>query len=321
MKTVLVTGGAGFIGSNLCQELLLRGYRVLCVDNFDDLYDPKIKENNIKALLTNPNFTLFRKDIRDLEGMKEIFEKEKPEYVVHLAARPDTRNAISDPRLYVSVNIDGTLNVLELAKDYGVKNIALASSSSVYGNDPDVPWKETATADRPLSPYGATKRSTEHLAYSYHHNFALNVTCLRYFNAYGENNRPTMVPYIWGLAMLQRDEIEISGDGSRKRDYTYIGDIVDGTIKAMEKPLGFEIINLGNNSPVSLKELLEVFEKVTGAKAKVKSRPSHRASVENTYADITLAKHLLGWGPTTSIEEGIGKLVAWLRDNRLKESI
>jgi UDP-glucuronate 4-epimerase len=317
MKTVLVTGGAGFIGSNLCKTLLERGYKVISVDNFDDLYDSQMKEGNMALLLSDSNFVLERADIRDFEAMKNIFERERPEYVVHLAARPDTRNAVKDPRLYVSVNIDGTLNILELAKDYGIKNVAIASSSSVYGNDTNVPWKETALADRPLSPYGATKRFTELLAYTYNHNFGLNVTCLRYFNAYGENNRPTMVPYLWGLAMLRDEEIEISGDGSRKRDYTYVGDIVDGTVRAMEKPLGFEVVNLGNNNPVSLKELLSVFENTLNKKAVVKSRPSHSASVESTYADISKAKSLFDWEPKTSIEDGVAKLISWLKENRL----
>jgi UDP-glucuronate 4-epimerase len=321
MKTVLITGGAGFIGSNVIPKLLVKGYRVVSVDNFDDLYDPKLKEENVKPFLSNQNFVLERVDIRNLEALKEVFEREGPTYVIHLAARPDTRDAVNDPRLYISINIDGTLNVLELAKDYKVENVVLASSSSVYGNDPDLPWKETATADRPLSPYGASKRTTEHLAYSYHHNFGLNVTCLRYFNAYGENNRPTMVPYLWGIAILKDNEIEISGNGSRQRDYTYIGDIAEGTILAMEKPLGFEVFNIGNNEPISLKELLKVFEKVTGKTAKVKSRPSSKASVEVTYADISKAKAMLDWQPTTSIQDGIGKLVAWLRTNRLEEAV
>jgi UDP-glucuronate 4-epimerase len=321
MQTVLITGGAGFIGSNVIPKLIDKGYRVVCVDNFDDLYDPKLKEENIAPFLTNPNFVLERVDVRDLEGLKNIFEREKPAYIVHLAARPDTRDAVNDPRLYLSINVDGTLNVLELAKDYKVKNVALASSSSVYGNDPDVPWKETASADRPISPYGATKRTTEHLAHTYHHNFGLNVNCLRYFNAYGENNRPTMVPYLWGMAILKDEEIEISGDGSRQRDYTYVGDIAEGTIMAMEKPLGFEVFNLGNHEPVSLKDLLQVFEKVVGKRAKVKSRPSNKASVEVTYADISKAKKMLNWQPTTSIEDGVTKLVDWLRDHRLKETV
>jgi len=318
MKTALVTGGAGFIGSNLVGELLKRGYRVICVDNFDPLYDPVLKEGNLLPFKDNKNFVLHRTDIRDVESMRKIFDSEKPTYVVHLAARPDTRDAVKSPREYMSINIDGTLNILELCKDFKVENLAMASSSSVYGNDPSVPWKEDALADRPLSPYGATKRTTELLAHSYNHNFGINITCIRYFNAYGENNRPTMVPYIWADAILNDRQIEISGDGSRKRDYTYIGDIVEGTILAMEKPLGFEVLNMGNSHPVSLKELLGVFERVTGKKADVKSRPSTHMSVEATYADISKAKKLLGWEPKVSIEEGITKLVAWFRDNRLK---
>ena len=317
MKTVLVTGGAGFIGSNLVGELLARGYRVVCVDNFDDTYELSYKEGNIASFLNNKNFVLERVDIRDREAMREIFEKEKPVYVVHLAAKADTRGAVKIPHVYTSVNIEGTLNMFELAREYGVENFVMASSSSVYGNTPRLPWKETEVADRPLSPYGATKRATELLAHTYHHNFGMNITCLRYFNAYGERNRPGMVPYLWTKALLNDDEIELSGNGVRKRDYTYVGDVVRGTILAMEKPLGFEILNIGNSSPVSLRELLSVFEKVLGVTARVRSRPSHSASVEDTYADVSKAKELLGWEPSVSIEEGIQKLIAWFRTNRL----
>ncbi len=317
MKTVLVTGGAGFIGASLSGELLARGYRVACVDNFDDSYDPLVKERNIAQLLANKNFSLYRIDIRDIPALREVFEKEKPTYVVHLAAKADTRKAVNDPRLYTSVNIDGTLNILELAREFPLENLVIASSSSVYGNTIRLPLGEIETADRPLSPYGATKRATELLAHTYHHNFKMNITCLRYFNAYGENNRPNMVPYIWASALLKGEEIEISGKGERKRDYTYIGDIVRATILAMEKPLGYEVLNIGNSSPVSLRELLSVFEKVLGITAVVRTRPSHSASVEDTYADIRKAKELLGWEPTTSIEEGIEKLIAWFRNNRL----
>ncbi len=317
MKLVLVTGGAGFIGASLSGELLARGYRVVCVDNFDDSYDQRVKERNIAPLLQNQNFALYRVDIRDIPAMHEVFEKERPSYVVHLAAKADTRKAVNDPRLYTSVNIDGTLNILELAREFPLENLVLASSSSVYGNTLRLPWSENETADLPLSPYGATKRATELLAHTYHHNFNMNITCLRYFNAYGENNRPNMVPYIWAEALLKGEAIEISGKGERKRDYTYIGDVVRATILAMEKPLGYEVLNIGNSSPVSLRELLSVFEKVIGVTAVVRTRPSHPASVEDTYADIRKAKELLGWEPTTSIEEGIKKLVNWFRNNRL----
>lgn len=319
MKTVLVTGVAGFIGSNLTKALLEKGYRVVGIDNFDDTYDIRFKEANIAPFLNDENFILYRTDIRDEGALKVIFETEKPAYVVHLAAKADTRKAVDTPRVYTSVNIDGTLNILEMCREYPVENLVIASSSSVYGNSSHVPFTEDQPADRPISPYGATKRSVEHLAHTYHHNFGMNITCLRYFNAVGENNRPGMVPYIWAEKLLKGEEIEISGNGSRRRDYTYIGDIVCGTILAMGKPLGFEVINLGNNTPASLSELLAIFEKVIGIKAKVKSRPSHSASVEVTCADVCKAKKLLGWEPTTSLEDGITRLVAWFRANRLKE--
>lgn len=319
MKTVLVTGCAGFIGSNLTKALLEKGYRVVGVDNFDDTYDQSFKEAHIAPFLSDSNFVLRRIDIRDLPSMKAIFEAEKPSYVAHIAAKADARKAVDIPRMYTSVNIDGTLNILELCREYPVENLVIASSSSVYGNSSQVPFTEDQPADRPISPYGATKRAVELLAHTYHHNFGMNITCLRYFNAVGENNRPGMVPYIWTENLLKGEEVEISGDGSRRRDYTYIGDVVHGTILAMEKPLGFEVINLGNNTPASLNELLAIFEKVIGTKAKVKNRPSHGASVEVTYANTDQAKKLLGWEPTTSLEEGITRLVAWFRENRLEE--
>jgi UDP-glucuronate 4-epimerase len=319
MKTVLVTGVAGFIGSNLVGGILEAGYKVVGIDSFDDTYDPRFKESHIAPFQVDANFTLHRVDIRDLPTMRVIFEEEKPTYVIHLAAKSDTRDAVQAPHLYLSVNIEGTLNILELCRVYRIANLIIASSSSVYGNTPHVPWQEDEPADRSLSPYGATKRAVELLAYTYHHNFNLNITCLRYFNAYGENNRPGMVPYIWMEKLLRGVEIEIWGDGSRKRDYTYVGDIARATILAMEQPLGFEIINIGSNAPVSLKELLAVIEKVIGTVAKVKSRPSHKAGVEVTHADIDKAKQLLGWAPEVPLEEGIGRLESWFRAHRLKD--
>lgn len=317
MKTVIVTGAAGFIGSNLTNFLLEKGYRVVGIDNFDDTYEKKFKKAHIEPFAKNKNFVMHGVDIRDQKKLKKIFEKEKPSYVVHLAAKVDTRHAVDTPHEYASVNIDGTLNILELCREYKIENLVAASSSSVYGNSTRMPWKEDEALGKPLSPYGATKHAMELFAYAYHHNFDMNVTCLRYFNVYGENNRPIMVPYVWAKKILGDEEIEISGDGSRKRDYTYVGDIVRATVLAMEKPLGFEVINVGNNTPASLSELLAVFEKVIGKKAKVKSRPSTKASVEVTYADISKAKEILNWQPEVSLEEGIKRLVLWFKKERL----
>ncbi|MBX4189049.1 SDR family NAD(P)-dependent oxidoreductase [Candidatus Parcubacteria bacterium] len=322
METVLVTGGAGFIGSNVCEALLKKGYRVICVDNFDsDLYDGKIKEGYIEKLIANQNFAVYRTDIRHKAELEDVFNKEKPELVAHLAARANVRNAVKDPYPYISINIEGTLNVLECCRDNAVKNLVIASSGSVYGNDPVVPWAEDHLTGEPVSPYGASKRSAELLAYTYHRNFDLNITCLRYFNAYGENNRPDLVPYIWGKAILDEEEIEISGDGSRERDYTYVGDVVRGTVLALEKPLGFEIINIGNSNPTSLKDLLEIFKRVSGIEVKVRSRPSNSVSMEKTFADITKAKRLLDWEPEVTLEEGVRRLLTWLRDHRLEKSV
>jgi len=316
--TVLVTGGAGFIGSQTIAKLFEEdNVRIICVDNFDDTYERKYKEGNIKLFLDNPNFVLYEIDIVDKEKLKDVFEKEKPTHVIHLAAKADTRNAVSNPHIYIDVNIVGTLNVFECAKESKVENIVAASSSSVYGNNKNVPWSEEQKDILPISPYGTTKLSSEYLAYTYHRNFDMNITMLRYFNAYGENNRPGMVPYIWAKAMLTDKKIKISGDGERKRDYTYIGDIASGTILALWKPLGYEIINIGYGSPLSLNELVILFEKATGNKAIVESRPSHPASVEETYADTSKALDLLGWKPEVSHEEGIKRLLTWFKNNRL----
>lgn len=317
MKKVLVTGAAGFVGSHVAEKLLERGDIVVGIDNFDDTYDRKFKEENLAVNAKSEGFNFIEGDICNQELIKSIFEREKPDSVLHLAARVDTRKAVDIPLDYIKVNIDGTIHLLDGAKNNNVSNFVFVSSSSVYGNSTKVPWSEESSADEPISPYGATKRAGELFAHSYHHNFDLNVTCLRYFNVYGERNRPTMVPYIWAEKILKGEEIEISGDGSRKRDYTYVGDIVNGTISAIDNPLQFEVINLGNNNPVSLNELLAVFEKVIGVKAKVKSRPSHKASVEETYADVRKAKKMFGWQPTTTIEEGVERLVTWFKGSRL----
>jgi len=236
MKTVLVTGAAGFVGSNLTEALLERGYRVVGVDNFDDTYALEFKEEQIAPFLHNSNFELVRADIREKAAMIALFERVRPEMVAHLAAKADTRAAVLDPYPYIDNNIVGSLNIFEASKQTGVQNIVNVSSSSVYGNSTEAPWQESAAADRAISPYGATKRAVEILAHAYHHNFNLNITCLRYFNAYGENNRPNMVPYKWVSAILRGEEIELSGAGTRKRDYTYVGDTVRATVAALEKP-------------------------------------------------------------------------------------
>ena len=317
METVLVTGGAGFIGSNLVGRLLQEGYRVACVDNFDDAYDPKFKEEHIAPFAGNKNFVLYRVDIRNTNELRKIFEKEKPARVAHLAAKADTRDAVKNPRVYLAVNMDGTLNILELCREFGVRMTVIASSGSVYGNNPNIPWKEDERTDLPLSAYGATKKAAEMLAYTYHHNFGMHIVCLRYFNVYGENNRPSMVPYKWAKAFLKGEEIELSGEGTRKRDFTYVGDVADATVLALQSSLPYEVINIADSHALSLQELFTVFEKVTGTTPPVRKRASHPASVNEMYADNSKAKKILGWEPKVFIEEGIGRLVAWDPANQL----
>ncbi len=316
MRTIIVTGAAGFIGSNLSKELLAQDYKVIGVDNFDNTYEKAFKEEHVASLLTCKSFTLEKLDIRDRAAMIALFEKEKPEHVVHLAAKADTRAAVEDPYPYIDTNINGSLSVFDAARKTGVSHIVNISSSSVYGNTP-TPWSEERITDEPLSPYGATKRSVELFAYAYHHNFQIPITSLRYFNVYGENNRPSMVPYKWARAMLKGEEIEISGAGTRKRDYTYVGDTVRATILALQKPNGYQTFNIGNNNPVTLRELLSIFEDVIGVKANVRERKSHNASVEETYADISKAEKILGWKPEISLHDGINRLVTWVRANRM----
>jgi UDP-glucuronate 4-epimerase len=318
MNTIIVTGAAGFIGSNVTEALLARGDRVIGIDNFSDNYDPSYKETNIASFLNNPNFVLYRADIRDQSEIEKIFAKEKPDAVVHLAAKADTRRSIVEPRDYVDINLMGTLNLLEASQKNGVKKFIFASSSSVYGNNATAPFSETAPTDFPLAPYGATKKAGEVLAYTYHQNFNLPVVCLRIFNAYGERNRPDLVLYKWVENILKSQPIEMSGKGERMRDFTYIGDLVKAIELSLDKEVGYEIINVGNANPVALKDLLTVVEKATGKKAEVVERPSNKGSVEMTHASVTKAKQLLGWEPTTPIEDGVGRLVAWFVRERLK---
>lgn len=322
MQTVLVTGGAGFIGSNLIKNLLDSGsYRVVAVDNMSDSYDPAYKEEQIKTFIGNTDFVFYRIDILDRDVLSGVFEKERPEYIIHLAAKTDTRKAVADPYTYEAVNILGTINLLELAKDHKIRRFIFASSSSVYGNSAQVPFREDDPNSFAISPYGVTKRAGEFFIYTYYYNFGLSAVCLRFFNAYGENNRPDMVPYIWTDKMLRGEEIEISGHGERRRDYTYVGDTTRAIIKALEvRDLDFQILNVGSGRPYSLKELLAALEKVTGVKARVKERPSHAASVEETYADTTKVKKVLGWEPEVGLEAGLSRLVSWFRQNRMKNS-
>lgn len=308
---ILVTGGAGFIGSHTVRLLLGRGDEVITVDDFNDFYAPARKEKNVVDFLENPSFKLYRGDIRDFTTLKEIFEKEKPDKIVHLAARAGVRPSIRDPLLYEEVNVKGTLNLLELAKDFAVENFVFGSSSSVYGENKKIPFSEEDRVDNPISPYAATKKAGELLCHTYHHLYKLPITGLRFFTVYGPGGRPDMAPYLFTDWIHNGKAIKRFGDGTSKRDYTYVGDIVAGILAALDKNLDYEIINLGNNQTVELSRLIEVIEKLLGKKAEIEELPEQPGDVPITYADIGKAQKLLNYAPGVKIEEGMEKFVNW----------
>lgn len=308
---VLITGGSGFIGSHVCDFLLARGDTVICVDEFNNYYDPKIKKQNIKDCIKNKRFVLYKEDIRNIAGMRDIFAKEHPEKVIHLAARAGVRPSIENPLLYQDVNVRGTLNLLELSREFMTKNFVFASSSSVYGANKKVPFSESDNVDNPISPYASTKKAGELLCHVYHHLYRMNVVCLRFFTVYGPRGRPDMAPYLFTKCINEGKSIEIFGDGSSKRDYTFVADIVSGIVAALDKELGYEIINLGNSKTVELNHLIHIIEKNLGKKAKIVQKSVQPGDVPLTYADISKAKRLLGYDPKMIIEDGMKQFIDW----------
>jgi UDP-glucuronate 4-epimerase len=316
---VLVTGGAGFIGSHVCDALIKRGDHVICVDNFNDYYDPSIKEKNVLHNLDNKDYTLYRADIVNLGELKPIFEKEKPDQLIHLAARAGVRPSINNPHLYQEVNIKGTLNLLELAKEFNVKSFVFASSSSVYGNREGGPFWETDDANQSISPYAATKRAGELLCYTYHHLYKLDVACLRFFTVYGPRGRPDMAPLKFTQMIDQGKIIQVYGDGLSQRDYTYITDIVVGVLSALDNNKGYEIFNLGNSHPITLNDFIFTIESHLGKKSRRVSVGNQPGDVNITFANIEKSKNLLGYNPQVGINEGTRSLVKWYQDNNFAE--
>lgn len=312
---ILVTGGAGFIGSNLIKKLLEVGYRVICLDDLNNYYSPKIKQRNIAPFLKHKNFKFHKADICDYKKLAKIFAKEKVDKICHLAARVGVRASIQNPHLYERVNIGGTLNLLDLAVKYKIKNFVFASSSSVYGNSQKIPFSENDNVTNPISPYAATKKACELFAATYHNLYGLNCTGLRFFTVYGPGGRPDMAPFLFLDAIFRGKQIKKFGDGTSARDYTYIDDIVEGIVMALEKNFPFEIINLGNNKPIELNYFIKLVERLVGKSAKIKQMPEQPGDVKITYADITKAKKLLGWEPKTKIEEGMEKFTKWYLKN------
>lgn len=314
---ILITGGAGFIGSNLTKKLLELKNKVICVDNFDPYYDPRVKKENIKPFLALSNYRFYCEDILNVEGLKKIFEKEKPEKICHLAAKAGVRPSIENPKIYQKVNIEGTVNLLELAKEFKIKNFVFASSSSVYGGRNKIPFREDDNTDFPLNPYAATKKTGEVLLWTYHHLYDLNCTALRFFTVYGPSGRPDMAPYLFTDAIFKGKPIKKFGDGSSKRDYTFIDDIVAGIVSALNRDLPYEIINLGNNHPITLNEFIQVIEGALAKKAIIEKLSSQPGDMRATCADIAKAKKLLKYSPKTSISEGIKKFVSWYLEKRI----
>ena len=308
---ILVTGGAGFIGSHVCDALLSKGHSVICIDNFNEYYDPNVKEDNIKHNLNNELFKIHRMDICNLELLQEIFEKDCPDKIVHLASRAGVRPSVKNPFLYEAVNVGGTLNLLELARKFNIPQFVFASSSSVYGARNTVPFKESDSVDTPISPYAATKKAGELLCHVYHHLYGIKITCLRFFTVYGPRNRPDMVPLLFANLIWNNKPISMFGDGTSKRDYTFVGDIVKGILSALDTELDYEIINLGNSNPIELKRMINLIESAIGKKANIVQKEIPMGDMTITFADISKAQRLLNYNPDTKIEQGVQKFAEW----------
>lgn len=313
--SILVTGGAGFIGSHLIDRLLKEGYSVVCSDNFDPYYDPQLKRRNIQHNLGKENFKLVDADVRDKKALRKIFEENDIEKIVHLAAKVGVRPSIKEPTLYEDVNVRGTLNLLELCGGFKVENFVFGSSSSVYGNTEKVPFNED-DVPRPISPYGASKRSGELLCHVYSSLYGIPIICLRFFTVYGPRQRLDMAIHKFTRLIDQGKEIQMYGDGTSKRDYTYISDIVTGIVNALEREFPFEIFNLGDSRTVELKGLISLIEGELAKKARVRELPTPLGDMSITYANISKARRMLNYNPRVSIEEGIRAFMEWYKEQK-----
>ncbi|GBE36286.1 UDP-glucose 4-epimerase [bacterium BMS3Bbin07] len=314
MKRVLLTGAAGLIGNRIAHLLLEQGHEVTGIDNMNDYYDPRLKEWRLETLSQYKNFSVFRADITDLVFLKDLFTKHSFDVVINMAARAGVRASVEDPWVYLDTNVKGTLNLLECSKDFGIKKVIQASTSSLYSFN-EMPFVETQRSDTPLSPYGATKKGAEVLSYTYHYLFGINITIPRYFTVYGPAGRPDMSVFKFIRNIDTSRPIPVFGDGKQTRDFTYIDDIAEGTVRCIDLE-GYEIINLGNDNSVQLMYVINLIEDALGKKAEIKWLERHPADVTATWAGIEKAKKMLGWRPVVRIEEGIEKTVKWYRDNR-----
>jgi UDP-glucuronate 4-epimerase len=314
-KTILVTGADGFIGSHMTEALLRRGDTVIGLDNFNNYYAPERKRANVLEISKSEphpqQFSLVEGDIRDPLLLEKLFADHQVEVVVHLAAMAGVRASIADPRLYLEVNLTGTLNLLELSRRHQASNFVFASTSSVYGNTKRIPFIESDPCDRPLAPYATSKRAAEMLGYTYHHLFGQNFTALRFFTVYGPRNRPDMMAYKVADNIVFGREVPLYNNGNMQRDWTFVDDIVAGVVAALDRPLGYEIINLGRGQPVLLSDFVNLFEKLAARKANLVPAPMPDTDILVTWADISKAGNLLGYQPKTSIEAGVTEFWRW----------
>lgn len=314
-KNILVTGGAGFIGSHLVRRVLSeKAWNVSVIDNFNDFYSPEIKRQNIASFLNDSHFKLYKNDICDDESLREIFNENKFDVIVHLAARAGVRPSLEQPKLYAETNINGTLNLLEMAREFGVKQFVFGSSSSVYGERCKVPFSENDKVAEPISPYAATKIAGEMLCHTYSHLYKIRTICLRFFTVYGASQRPDLAIHKFAKLIAEDKPIPVYGDGTSKRDYTYIDDIIQGVRAAIDYDDSLhEVINLGESQTIELNELISLLEKNLGKKAAIDKKPLQPGDVPQTFADISKAKELLNYDPQTKIQEGIKKFVQWFK--------
>lgn len=310
---ILLTGGAGFIGSHLAERLLDLGHDVTCLDDLDDFYDPDIKRANIAPAQGRPRYRFVPGSILSSDLLDDLFSRTRFEALVHLAAWAGVRPSIQRPAIYMEVNISGTLELLERCRLAGVRKVLFASSSSVYGGRVEVPFRETDPVSRPVSPYAMSKAAGELLCHTYHHLHGIDVLCLRYFTVYGPRQRPEMAIHSFCRAILEGRAVSLFGDGSSSRDYTYVEDAVDGTVAALDRCKGFEIVNLGGAEPIRLDDLVALIGRVAGIQPRIERAPDQPGDVPRTYADVSKAQALLGWAPKVRIEEGIERTIDWLR--------
>jgi UDP-glucuronate 4-epimerase len=313
MEKIMVTGAAGFIGSKVAEKLLKENNKVIGIDNLNNYYDIRLKQWRLDVLKKYKNFSFYQIDIENIDVLRGVFKNQKIEAVINLAARAGVRYSLENPFIYHSTNAGGNLNLLEMCREFNIKKYILASTSSLYAGQ-ETPFKEDLPVNNPISPYAATKKAAEAMAYTYHYLYGIDVSIVRYFTVYGPAGRPDMSPFRFIKWIIEGTTLTIYGDGNQERDFTYVDDIAEGTVRAI-KPVGYEVINLGNSQPHKLSEMITIIEKYTAQKASYQYEHFHKADMKSTWADISKAKNILCWKPEIDLDEGIKRTVEWTKDN------